>query len=57
MNTPPYIDSLSPFHRGEQDIQSRVGVREKMERFGRQIIRDHMPDLCRIFGNEVPKLL
>ena len=54
MNTPPYIHSLSPFHRGEQDIQSRVGVREKMERFGRQIIRDHMPDQHRSFYQQLP---
>ena len=33
----------SPFHKGEQDIQSRLGVRDKMERFGQKVIRDHMP--------------
>ncbi len=34
----------SPFHKGEQDIQSRLGVRDKMERFGKHVIKDFMPD-------------
>jgi len=49
-------DSLqsSPFHRGEQQLQSRFGVRDKMERFGRQVIRDYMPDQHRDFYNQLP---
>ncbi|OUR72143.1 FAD-binding oxidoreductase [Methylophaga sp. 41_12_T18] len=49
-------DSLqpSPFHRGEQQLQSRSGVRDKMERFGRQVIRDYMPDQHRDFYNQLP---
>ncbi|MCK5478362.1 MAG: pyridoxamine 5'-phosphate oxidase family protein [Methylococcales bacterium] len=39
----------SPFHQGEQKIQQRLGVRDKMERFGRQVIRDFMPDQHRDF--------
>lgn len=34
----------SPFHKGEQEVQERLGVRDKIESFGRQVIRDHMPD-------------
>ena len=34
----------SPFHRGEQEIQTRLGVRQNMERFGRMVIRDYMPE-------------
>ena len=34
----------SPFHAGEQEIQSRMNVRERMETFGRQAIRPFMPD-------------
>ena len=32
-------ETASPFHTGEQAIQTRLGVREKMEHFGRQVIR------------------
>ncbi len=44
----------SPFHRGEQKIQQRLGVRGKMERFGRQVIRDHMPEQHRDFYAQLP---
>ncbi|MEH6826031.1 MAG: pyridoxamine 5'-phosphate oxidase family protein, partial [Motiliproteus sp.] len=44
----------SPFHPGEQEIQSRLGVREKMERFGRQVIRNQMPDQHQSFYNQLP---
>lgn len=44
----------SPFHRGEQKIQQRMGVRDKMERFGRQVIRDHMPEQHREFYSQLP---
>ncbi len=44
----------SPFHRGEQKIQQRLGVRDKMERFGRQVIRDFMPDQHRDFYAQLP---
>jgi hypothetical protein len=39
----------SPFHRGEQAAQQRLGVREQMERFGSRVIRDYMPDQHREF--------
>jgi len=45
---------FSPFHRGEQAIQTRLGVRDNMERFGRKVIRDHMPDQHRDFFNQLP---
>lgn len=43
------INPPSPFHAGEQLIQQRLGVRDKMERFGHQVIRDHMPEQHREF--------
>lgn len=49
--------SPSPFHRGEQAIQSRLGVRDKMEQFGRRVIRDHMPDQHRAFYQQLPFIL
>ncbi|GAA5213652.1 pyridoxamine 5'-phosphate oxidase family protein [Corallincola platygyrae] len=47
----------SPFHRGEQWIQSKLGVREQMERFGKRVIRDHMPDQHRAFYQQLPFVL
>ena len=47
----------SPFHQGEQKIQQRLGVRDKMERFGRQVIRDFMPDQHREFYAQLPFIL
>ena len=47
----------SPFHQGEQKIQHRLGVREKMERFGRQVIRDFMPEQHQEFYAQLPFIL
>jgi ferredoxin-NADP reductase/predicted pyridoxine 5'-phosphate oxidase superfamily flavin-nucleotide-binding protein len=44
----------SPFHRGEQTIQSRVGVRDRVEEIGRRFIRDHMPEEHRAFYGQLP---
>ncbi|MGH6647883.1 pyridoxamine 5'-phosphate oxidase family protein [Aquabacterium sp.] len=44
----------SPFHPGEQHVQSLTGVREVMEARGRQMIRDHMPDQHRDFFATLP---
>jgi predicted pyridoxine 5'-phosphate oxidase superfamily flavin-nucleotide-binding protein len=45
MATPPG----SPFHAGEQALQARAGMRERIERAGRMMIRDFMPDQHREF--------
>jgi predicted pyridoxine 5'-phosphate oxidase superfamily flavin-nucleotide-binding protein/ferredoxin len=47
----------SPFHRGEQAIQTRLGVRDKMERFGQQVIRDYLPQEHRDFYQQLPYIL
>ena len=47
----------SPFHSGEQEAQSRAGVREIAERLGQQMVRDFMPDQHRQFYNQLPLLL
>ncbi len=47
----------SPFHRGEQEIQERLGVRDKLESFGRRVIRDYMPEQHREFYQQLPFLL
>jgi predicted pyridoxine 5'-phosphate oxidase superfamily flavin-nucleotide-binding protein len=44
----------SPFHGGEQAIQSRVGAREKIEVIGQHIIRSFMPEQHREFFATLP---
>jgi ferredoxin-NADP reductase/predicted pyridoxine 5'-phosphate oxidase superfamily flavin-nucleotide-binding protein len=44
----------SPFHDGEVALQKTVGVAERMEAFGRRVIRDHMPDQHRDFYRQLP---
>ncbi len=44
----------SPFHRGEREVQTRVGVREKIESIGERIIRDFMPEQHREFFAQLP---
>ncbi len=44
----------SPFHRGEQALQTRMGVRENMERFGRRVIRPFMPVQHQEFYGQLP---
>ncbi|WP_324732627.1 pyridoxamine 5'-phosphate oxidase family protein [Pseudomonas paeninsulae] len=47
----------SPWHAGEQILQQRVGVAERMEAFGRKVIRDHLPEQHRDFYRQLPFLL
>lgn len=44
----------SPFHEGEVTLQRTVGVAERLEQFGRRVIRDHMPDQHRTFYRQLP---
>lgn len=47
-------NDTSPFHAGERDIQSRLGVRERMERLARRAISDHLPEQHRTFYRQLP---
>ncbi len=47
----------SPFHEGEQRIQSRLGVRDEIEPWARQIISDALPDAHREFYARLPFLV
>jgi len=49
--------AVSPFHRGEQEIQTRLGVREQVENVGQRFIRDYMPGEHRHFYAQLPMLL
>ncbi|KQO26899.1 pyridoxamine 5'-phosphate oxidase [Acidovorax sp. Leaf76] len=45
------------FHAGEQALQDRVGVRERMGEIGPMVLRDHMPDQHRELFEKLPTLL
>ena len=46
-------DGGSPFHAGEQAVQSRVGVRDQVEAVGRRIVRGFMLDQHRALFEEL----
>jgi len=47
----------SPFHPGEQQVQERLGVRERMEAAGRRVLRNAMPEQHRAFFAQLPFLV
>jgi uncharacterized protein len=51
----PY--ETSPFHRGEQEVQVRLGARETVEGVGRRFIHDHLPEQHRKFYRMLPFLI
>ncbi len=42
------------FHAGEQALQARVGIRERMAAVGSVVMRDHMPEQHRSFFAQLP---
>lgn len=50
-------DASSRHHRSERDVQTRMGVREQIEEFGRRVIRDHLPEQHRDFYEQIPFLM
>lgn len=46
--------TTSPFHAGEQAVQARFGVRDKIEAIGRRIIHSEMPKQHRVFFAQIP---
>ena len=50
-------ESDSPFHAGEQDVQERLGVREKIEPWGRKVIRPYLLEQHREFYASLPYLV
>ena len=52
-----WAGEASPFHAGEQAVQSIVGVRDKVERMGRNMIREEMPELHRQLFELLPMLV
>ncbi len=50
-------EAKSPFHRGEKEIQSRLGIEGTMEELGRRMIRDFMPEQHQEFFSRLPLLI
>lgn len=57
MAIPGWQRTESPFHRGERAIQARLGALEPMDRVGRRIIRDFLPEQHRQFYAQLSYLL
>lgn len=53
----PIPNDPSPFHEGEQEMQRRVGRRDRVEVMGRHMIRPYMPDQHRAFYAQLPFLV
>ncbi len=51
------IAMKSPFHEGEQAVQRRMGVREAIEPFARQVVRPYFPQQHRDFYSQLPFLV
>jgi uncharacterized protein len=47
----------SPFHAGELAIQSRLGVQEQIDKQGRRVIRDYLPEQFRQFFSQLPYVI
>lgn len=47
----------SPFHAGEHAAQTRMGVRDKIEKMGRRMVRGYLPEQHRKFYGLLPFLL
>ena len=50
-------DFKSSFHRGEKEIQSKLGIEEKMEQAGERMIRDYMTAEHQAFFSALPLLI
>ena len=44
----------SPFHAGEQRVQSQLGVRDEIESFARRVVRPFLPEQHRVFYAQLP---
>ncbi len=47
----------SPFHEGEQLVQERLGVRDTIEPWARQVVRPYLPEEHRGFHTSLPFLV
>ncbi len=49
--------TASPFHHGEREVQTRLGVRDSVEDIGRRFIRDYLPEQHSAFYSQLPFVL
>jgi ferredoxin-NADP reductase/predicted pyridoxine 5'-phosphate oxidase superfamily flavin-nucleotide-binding protein len=49
--------TLSPFHRGEREVQTRLGVRDSSENIGKRFIRGYLPAEHKTFFSQLPFVL
>jgi ferredoxin-NADP reductase/predicted pyridoxine 5'-phosphate oxidase superfamily flavin-nucleotide-binding protein len=47
----------SPFHEGEQRVQTRLGVRDQIDPWARQVVRPYLPEEHRAFHTSLPFLI
>ncbi|MBW2233397.1 MAG: pyridoxamine 5'-phosphate oxidase family protein [Deltaproteobacteria bacterium] len=49
--------AASPFHEGEQRIQTGLGVRDEIEPWARRVVRSYLPEEHRAFYSQLPFLV
>ncbi len=57
MPIPGWTRPESPFHAGELAIQARLGAQEQMDKQGRQLIREFLPEQHQKFFAKLPYLV
>lgn len=57
MANPGWTRTESPFHAGELAIQARLGAKERMDKQGRRVIREYLPEQHRQFFAQLPYLI
>ena len=57
MAIPGWQRSESPFHQGELAIQARMGAQERIDKQGRRMIREFMPEQHRQFYTQLPYVI
>lgn len=56
MDVPNHIETGSPWHEGELELQRRAGVVEQMAAVGRRNVRDHLIEQHRAFYPRLPMI-
>jgi uncharacterized protein len=57
MANPSWSRTESPFHPGELAIQARIGAQDRMDKQGRRVIREYLPEQHRQFFAQLPYLI
>jgi hypothetical protein len=57
MKNPGWLQPESPFHAGEQAIHARFGIQARMDKQGRRVIRDYMPEQHQQFFGQLPYVI